>query len=236
MDRFLQRETLVSLHPRHDRGRAGFTLVELLFVVVLIGVIVAVGMGSVKDLMPRFRMVKVGQDLRQDLMQLQVTAVETGRETRLLLVESDSAWETPGVGNAGSWKLQVGDKFQGSTQWDTLPIDALEDGTDDATALGTVDIAAGANEEARDVSLVPWTGITNDAIVFSPRGTVVNRNGDFGTDGYIELSLINKAALEDDVEDAVTLNIARSGYVTLTSKLGARDAGRVGTGATSEVN
>ena len=216
-------------------SRQAFTLVELLFVVVLISVIVAIGIGSAQDLLPRFRMVKVGKDLQQDVAQLRVKAVETGRETRLLLVDSDSSWSSAGTPNKGSWKLQVGNKARASTSWDTLPMDADDDGVDDSQALGTVDLSRGAQDEAKDVSLVPWTGITNDAIVFSPRGWVANEDLDFGSDGYIELSLINKAALADDVEDAVTLNIARSGNVTLTSNLGSRDAGSVGSSATSGV-
>ncbi|MCP4809279.1 MAG: prepilin-type N-terminal cleavage/methylation domain-containing protein [Proteobacteria bacterium] len=217
-------------------SRQAFTLVELLFVLVLISVIVAIGIGSAQDLLPRFRMVKVGKDLRQDVAQLRVTAAETGRETRLLLVESDSSWDDAGTPNKGRWLLQVGNKSRASTSWDTLPIDATEDGVDNSSALGTVDLSASGTDDTADVSLVPWSGITDDAIVFSPRGFVSNRDGDFVGDGYIQLSIINKAALVDDVEDAVTLNIARSGNVTLTSALGHRDAGSVGSSANSEVN
>ena len=221
---------------RRFSSRRAFTLVELLFVLVTISVVAAIGFGSVRDMMPRFRMVKTGKDLRQDVSMLRVTALETGLETRLLLVDADSSWSDPATRNVGSWKLQVGNKSRGSTSWETFPADAAEDGTDDETAQGTVDISRGGQDEADDVSLVPWTGISNDAIVFSPRGFVSNPDSDFGSSGYIELTLINKHALTDDVEDTVVLNIARSGSVTMTSALGKRDAGSVGTSATSTSN
>ena len=187
-------------------------------------------------MMPRFRMVKTGKDLRQDLVELGVTAAETGLETRLLLVDADSNWKDPETRNVGQWKLQVGDKSHGSTSWETFPADAMDDGTDDEVGLGTVEISAGGQDEALDVSLVPWSGITGDAIVFSPFGSVTNPSSDFGPNGYLELTLINKHALNDDVEDTVVLSIARSGNPTMTSSLGRRDAGTAGTASTSTSN
>lgn len=213
--------------------RRAFTLVELLFVIVAVSVVAAIGFGSVRDMMPRFRMVKAGKDLREDVSQLRTTAVETGLETRLLLVESDSSWNDPATRNVGLWKLQLGNRSTGSNRWETFPADAMEDGTDDETALGTVDMSRGGNDEAVGVSLLPWSGLSDDAVVFSPRGGVSNPAGDFGTDGYLHLTLINKQALHDGVEDTVVLNIARTGDVTMTSSLGSRDAGTAGDASTS---
>jgi len=217
-------------------SRRAFTLVEVLFVLVVVSVVAAIGFGSVRDKLPRYRMVKTGKDLRQNIAELQNTAIETGLETRLLLVDADPNHLDPASRNVGHWKLQIGDRAANSTRWDTFPADAAEDGTDDLGGLGHVDIGQGGEDEAAGVSLVPWSGITDDAIVFSPRGFVRNGDEDFGADGYMRLTLINKRALSDDVEDTVVLNIARSGGVSMTSALGKRDAGSVGTASTSTSN
>ncbi len=55
--------------------------------------------------------------------------------------------------------------------------------------------------------------------MFSPKGWVTNPPGDFSTDGYIELTLVNKAALVDGIDDSVTLHISRAGMVRVESSL-----------------
>jgi len=209
-------------------------------VIVLVGVIVAIGYGSVRDLLPRYRMIRISKQLRNDVLALRVTAIEQNREARIKLVESDASWEDPASAQAGSWLLQLGDRALNSRSWDTLPLDAAEDGSDDATSEGTIDIGRDGNREAKGVSLAPWDGLTGpganntDAIVFSPKGWVTNPAGDFGSDGYIQLKLVNKIALIDGVDDSVTLRIARSGMVRMVSSLGKEfEADGAGTDAAS---
>jgi hypothetical protein len=129
----------------------------------------------------------------------------------------------------------LGNKSLRSNSWDTFPQDADEDGTDDATQKGTVEISKGGQDEVRSVSLAPWQvllgpGLNNaDAIVFGPRGHVINPAADFGVDGTITLTLVNKEALLDGKEDTVSLKIARTGLVRMQTSIGAQEALLFGT-------
>lgn len=210
------------------RQRRGFTLVELVIVLAIIGVVAAVGIGSVRELQPRFRMIKASKELQADISRLRVAAVESGRETRLVLLEADPKWDSVSGDNVGEWVMQRGDSARGSTDWTTL-----EDG--DAHVV----ISEDGSQELADVSLVPWSTLTGpstgnaDAVVFSPRGFVANPDADFGTDGYITLTFVNKASWADGIEDSVSLKIARTGGVTAISSLGNQDAGTVGSASSS---
>ena len=203
-------------------------MVELLIVLAIIGVAATVAVGSLRKLQPRFRMIQASKDLKADVSRLRVAAVESGRETRLLLIESDSSWNSVSQDHVGEWAMQRGDQARGSTTWTTL-----EDGDAHVT------ISRDGAQELPDVSLVPWPTLSGpgtgnaDAIVFSPRGFVANPDADFGTDGYITLTLVNKAALVEDVEDTVSLKFARTGGVTAIPSLGNQDAGNVGSASSS---
>jgi len=238
---FLQRfeaEVLVTgPKPRIVRKSrpSGFTLIEVAAVLALIAVLAALGYQNLHKMMPRYRMMQTAKDLRADLMGLRMSAIQNNRQTRLLLVDSDSTWETPGSPNVGHWKLQLGNKSLRSNSWDTFPQDADEDGTDDATQKGTIEISKGGQDEVRSVSLAPWQvllgpGLNNaDAIVFGPRGHVINPAADFGVDGTITLTLVNKEALLDGREDTVSLKIARTGLVRMQTSIGAQEALLFGT-------
>ena len=218
---------VTSSCPGRLRGRArrGFTLIELAACVALVAVLAAIGYGSFRNSMPRYRMIQTAKELRADLMALRMTAIETNRQSRLLLVDSDPDWGVAGSPNVGHWKLQLGNKNLRSTSWDTFPADADEDGVDDSTQRGTVDIGQGGEDETATVSMAPWgtlvgPGVNNaDAIVFGPRGHVFNPASDFGQDGTITLTLVNKRALLDGTSDTVDLKVSRSGLVRMISSI-----------------
>ena len=210
--------------------RRAFTMLELVVVLGIMAVIVGLGIGLTRDQVPRFRSVQVAKDLRQDMMSLRTTAIERGVETRLVLEAGDSSVKDPGSPNAGSWRLQVGNAAMASTTWSDL----------NESGRASVSIEKGANHYAKGVSLQDWGELSGpwfgneSSIVFSPRGWVENPDEDFGTDGYITLSVVNKAAWKDGVDDHIDLKVARSGNVTMVSSLSSRDAGTVGTASASE--
>jgi len=193
---------------------------------VLITILAAIGYQSFRNSMPRYRMIQTAKELRADLMALRMTAIETNRQSRLLLVDADVDWASPGTVNTGHWKLQLGNKNLRSSSWDTFPSDADEDGTDDLTGRGDINIGNGGTQDKRTVSMAPWEslagpGVNNaDAIVFGPRGHVINPASDFGDDGTITLTLVNKRALLDGTEDTVSLKVSRSGLVRMVSSIG----------------
>lgn len=202
-------------------------------VLALLVVLSAVGFGSLSHLMPRYRLVGSAQSLRGDIMALRMTSIETNRETRLLLVSADPDYGDAGTDSIGIWKLQVGNRSLRSSTWDTLPIDP--DGADLRTTRGLVDVSVGGEDERLGVSLMPWYSLSGpwsgngDAVVFSPQGFVINPAADFGSDGYITITLLNKDALARGVDDTIELKVSRSGMVEMISSLGKEQAGTVGT-------
>ena len=219
------------------QGRSGFTILEIAAVLGLISILSIVAHGSVRKLLPRYRMIQVAKELRNDIHALRFTAIEMNREVRLTLVEPDEQWDQLGTWSVGEWHLQVGNKPLRSSTWDTLPADGAENGSDVATGRGRVQISWDGEDEVRGVSLKPWEELAgpasgnDDSIVFSPRGWVINPASDFGSDGYIHITLVNKAALGDGIDDTVDIKVARSGLVRMESSLGPEDTTEsVGTG------
>ncbi len=208
--------------------RRGFTLIELGIVLSIIAVLALLGVASMRGSMPRYRMVTASEELKADLGSLRMLAIEQNRQTRLRLVQSDPDYLNPDSPSAGAWRLEVGNRSRSSTRWT-----AVEPKSD-------IDISEGGTRPAPGVSLMPWgtligPGTRNaDAVVFSPRGWVENPPEDFQADGYIALTLINKEARAQGINDFIEVRIARSGLVDLEAALG-RDAGggAVGTRATT---
>lgn len=215
------------------------TLTELAVVMGVLLVLAALGYASMRDQLPRFRTVRAAKELRSDLAELRDLAVQTNRETRLLLVSSAGDC-TDGVTWGGSWSKQIGNSSLGSTRWDVLPDDALEDGIDDAQAEGTVDIGEGGSRATADACLRRWAtidgpggGDNRDAIVFSPRGWARNPAGDFGSSGYIALTFVNADAVRRGASDEVTVLVTRAGMVRLASNRGDDLGPEVGTAVSS---
>ena len=148
--------------------------------------------------------------LYNDIITLRTLAVDSNRETRLLLVEGDAELD-PADAQHGAWRLQVGDKSSGSTEWDTLPADV--DGVFDESE-GIRSLERDGEQESVGVSLARWSGLDDDAIVFSPRGWVSNPASNFAS-GYISLAVVNKRALADGVDERATIRLARSGFCRL---------------------
>ena len=90
-------------HPRSDNARNGFTLVELLIVLALIGIVASIAIRSVGDTMRRDRVVKTVAILSADLEQAFATAGRLRQPVRLLI---DSAKRTFSVANRSDTTLK----------------------------------------------------------------------------------------------------------------------------------
>lgn len=214
-----------SRNRRRYPPRAGFTLVELAVVLAILVAVAAVGWGTMRSHLPRFRLVRAGKALKSDLMYLRNFAISSSRETRLRLVSSggDCAGDFDAWG--GSWALEVGNRSSASTSWEYLPQDAVEDGSDDDQSEGTVDLGSGASA-SRQTCLAGWSEISGpgsnnaDAIVFSPRGRLTNPGSDFSEgSGWIVVSLVNQAAARQGLDDSLQIMVNRVGNVNLVSSL-----------------
>ncbi len=195
-------------------SRSGHTLVELAVALAIVGILTAMGWFAVSDEVDRFRMMKAARMLQSDVQELRALAIATNRETRLLFTAADAALDPSDV-QVGEWLLQVGNRSQGSVEWDTLPIDDGSDGS-----LGERSLSDGGANEAPDISLAPWPALegpamgNEDSIVFSPRGWVSNPVTDF-PDGYVAVRIVNKAALARGATEEATLRISRGGLARL---------------------
>ena len=207
----------------------GFTLVEIGFVVALIGVLAMLASTNLYSFLPRYRLIQTSKELKSDLMALRMTAIQTNREARIVLVRSDAAYQDSSAPSVGEWHLQLGNRARNSTRWDTFP--AEKGGVDLNGSRGTIDISDGGTHERRDVSLLPWEAINGpgrnneDSLVFGPDGFLENPAGDY-REGYITLTLINKDALQRDIQDLVEVHVAAGGMVRLETS-----AAGVGEGA-----
>lgn len=184
--------------------------------IAVVGILASMGWWAVQDEVDRFRMMKAARLLQSDLQALRALAIASNRETRIVFTAADAALD-PNAPQVGEWLLQAGNTNQGSTRWDTLPID--EDGGDDASE-GTRSLSDDGADEAPHISLAPWPALAGpglgnaDAIVFSPRGWVVNPASDFA-DGYVALRIVSKrSALRGRAEDAV-IRVSRGGLTRL---------------------
>ncbi|MDP6931990.1 MAG: prepilin-type N-terminal cleavage/methylation domain-containing protein [Myxococcota bacterium] len=218
----------------------GFTMIELVITVSIFCILATIGWSSTRQYLPRYRMIQVAKSIQSDLARLQGLSVQANRETRLLLTAAGSCSDSDGYG--GTWELQVGDRSRGSRSWELLPADAFDDGSDDDQSEGRVDIGDDGEDKARGVCLEEWGTIAGpgtgnqDAIVYSPRGWLRNPASDFGTSGYLAVTLVNQVAANAGVEDEVEVLVARSGMTRLQTSLGeAFPTNEVGTGTGSSV-
>ena len=92
-----------------------------------------------------------------------------------------------------------------------------------------VDLAPGSRDYQRYVSIDNWgTNIggpyntTQDSLVFSPRGNLINPPTDFNSQGFIEVVFVNKLARSEGRNEDFVVMVARSGMVRLDNYVGRR--------------
>lgn len=206
------------------RGRRGFTIVELAVVLAIFVITAALGLGSLREHLPRYRLVQSAKRLKADLRTLQSLATSSGRQARLRLVSAPGDCADPTVWGGG-WALELGDRSNGSTRWDVLPVDLSDDAglaPDSDQSEGLVVLSEGGNAEARFTCLLPWGTLTGplsgdrDTIVINARGYLDNPTSDLDG-GYIRLTLRNQDAALQGVQDEAVVLISAAGAVRLAS-------------------
>lgn len=198
------------------RHRRGATLPELMMLIAIVAILASLGLYSARDSIAHYRMIRTARLLQTDIQLLRALAVNTNRQTRLKLVSADVALD-PTEYQQGEWLLQLGNRPERSTEWDTLPVNK---GTQVVDEEGERSLAVGGAQETPWISLAAWTPLTGpgldcaDAIVFSPRGWLDNPPLDF-TNGYIELTVVNKRAMLSGGTERVSLKVTRGGLARM---------------------
>ena len=206
-----------------DGLRRGFTLLEIIVATAILGVLSGIGWSTLREHIPRFRLVRTAKQFRGDLQMMRQIAVQTNREARLRLMSNGGTCSNPSTWG-GSWERSIGDKTVGSRSWDLLPEDSAEDGRDDDQTLGIVDLAGGVISRQQHICFRQWNrlngptfqGTTNpDSIVFGPRGWLRNPPSDFNSFGYLEFEFVNQQAARDSVRDVIKVQVSRAGMIRL---------------------
>ena len=206
--------------------RQGFTLIELMVAIALLGLIAAIGWSSMSDQLPRFRMIRAARLLKSDMINLRNLAVQSNRETRIRFTDAGGGDCVDPESEGGRWEMAIGDRSSNSTSWDLLPEDALDDGSDDNQGEAVTSLFESGNHRAAEVCLKDWASLTGpgnnntDSVVFSPRGWVSNPGEDFSSNGYIEFTLANQEANRKGIVDEASVVVFRSGMIRMVSALG----------------
>jgi prepilin-type N-terminal cleavage/methylation domain-containing protein len=212
-------------HRLYTDKRSGFTMIELLIVVVIIGVLSTLGMWRTREVVPRMKTRHVARDFANDLEMARMRAIMDNRETRLRVTDYDSNATSLNSAYAGAWVLELGNKKSSSTSWSTITNTAY-------------DISATGNQETKHVSLSytggdlagPSSCSCTDSVVFTPLGQVLNPATDFTSNGDISISFVNKIGRAQGVVDDYMVRLYRSGMVRVSSALSniyTNDAGGV---------
>ncbi len=220
--------------------RSGFTLVELMIVVAVVLALTALGVGSMNEMIPRYRTRQAAKVFAAQVQQCRSLAIQTNRECSILLVSADGNLSDLEVWEGEYW-VGLGNRSSGSTTWDYLPVDADTDGSDDDTSEGVVDL--GDSENAyfmRQVGLAEWDALSgpgvgnSDRLVISPRGYLNNPAGDFGSTGAFTLTFVNKVAKHAGLDENWSVQVTRGGVVRVDPTNSSMFAGaQYGTDTTS---
>jgi prepilin-type N-terminal cleavage/methylation domain-containing protein len=205
------------------RIRHGFTLLELAIVIAIVMVLTATGIIMSQDMVPRYRTRKAALTFVSKINECRMAAIRSGRECSVELLEGeDAAAHSDLTTQSGLYWVALGDASTGSTTWDVLPMDSYDDGVDDTTAEGVVDLTDEESEHyAHRVSLQTWPAIggpglgNTNRIVFDPRGWLTNPHSDFDSQGHLSVTFVNKLAHSKDLKDDYTIYISRAGMPRL---------------------
>jgi len=94
---------LRRLGKDHGRSHSGFTLLEVMVTVAIIGVLVGLAIGGIQNLLPKFRLNAAARQIRGDMQRCKMVAVRNGTECLMVFVKGNS------TGNAGSYTACISD-------------------------------------------------------------------------------------------------------------------------------
>lgn len=215
----------ISMNLKRKQKR-GFTLLEITIVVGIIGVLTGLAVWQSRDFVPRLKTRAAALEFAKHIDLLRMLALRTNSESRLCLLDYDSAPSNISSAAAGKYSLQLGNKSLNSDDWDYLPDDFYDNSNDDQQGLGTIDMSPSGKQYRKYVSLADWGSSiggpdvgNSSCIVFSPRGYVRNPASDFNSQGFLEVTFVNKFARNEGESLDYIVMIARTGMTRIDISL-----------------
>ncbi len=89
---------LRRLGKDHGRSHSGFTLLEVMVTVAIIGVLVGLAIGGIQNLLPKFRLNAAARQIRGDMQKCKMAAVRNNTDCLMVFTEGNS------TGDAGSYE------------------------------------------------------------------------------------------------------------------------------------
>lgn len=206
-----------GLHAR--RGRAGFTLIEIMIVIAIIGILTSAGYIIARDIVPQYRTRQAAMDFATQVGQCRNLAIASGKRCRIQMLTADSDLDNLDA-NYGKYSIDL--EIADGAGWDTLPVDTFTDTTDDNEVSGIIDLAPDTPTGKKHVAIADWGALAgpgtgnDDAIVFDTRGFLDNPATDF-TSGLISITFVNKVAEAKGVPDRWEVAITRAGLAKMVS-------------------
>lgn len=217
--------------------RQGFSLIEVMMVIAIIGVLTAIGYGLAQDLIPQYRTRQAAMEFSNAVSNCRNLAVQSGQRCRVQLLVADPDLDDLS-NNIGRYQVDV--EMGPGLGWDVLPMDSEADNTDDDQSAGLVDLDRSAVNGLRHVAIADWGSIVGpgsgnaDSLVFDTRGFLLNPDDDFAadgsSDGQISITFVNKVAEAKGSPDRWSVRINRAGLTQLDSSRRASDNSSSGGG------
>jgi len=110
----LKRSTSREQRPSGGRQASGFTLVELLITMVLIGILVKLSLPSFSTWIGNTQVRTVAEALQNGIRLAQAEAVRRNRQVVLTFTNSTPTRDAPAVVGGGNWSMQTVAQFGGA--------------------------------------------------------------------------------------------------------------------------
>jgi type IV fimbrial biogenesis protein FimT len=162
-----RKTTMNGLYCKAGRhGQAGFTMLELIMVTVVISILAAIALPNIIDWLPNYRLKAAARDMISNFQKAKMEAVKTNKDVIIQF--------TPGAyaasGQVGSYQIFVDDGSGGGTEGD-----GIQNGSE--RVLAQVTMPKNASLYSANFSATTTTGYNSRGLPWNNRwGSVEIRN------------------------------------------------------------